>query len=318
MTGLHFGETGVALAIAEALASGLIEPGPWTCPYYREVFAAPVDWPDLTHGAAGQGLGALACAALLSDDAEIVAAAEACVARCADHLCAAQDAAGGWTLPPGVSEMSGKPYTGLAHGAAGALAFLSQPEVHGLNGAVRAAVERAAAWLLDEARAGEGGLYLWWPMTPDEPRTWSWWCHGGPGIAVGLLACHKATGDGRLAGAVRAALRGQPMEARHANLSQCHGLAGLGEIYLDAHEGLGEDEWLDRAFAIGRVLANLARREKGASWLVENPYVATPDLMVGTAGVVHFLARLARPGSRFGAPLYPAGAVDRAAAGRPA
>jgi hypothetical protein len=313
MTGLHFGEAGVALAIAEALAAGVIERGQWTAAYYREVFAAPIDWPDLTHGAAGQGMGALACAALLSNHPDIVQAAMACVDRCAEYLCDEQAGEGCWVLPAGVSEMSGRPYTGLAHGAAGALAFLSHSAVYGTSGVVRDAAARAANWLMENARAGERGLYLWWPMTPDEPRAWSWWCHGGPGIAVGLLAHHRATGDDRYGAAARAALRGQPFEARHPNLSQCHGLAGIGEIYLDAYRLLHEDEWLGRALAIGSLLANLARKgESGASWLVENPYVPTPDLMIGNAGVVHFLARLSRLDDTFDAPLSPPVTVPRA------
>lgn len=306
LPGLHFGEMGVAVAIAEALRAGLIAHGDWVSPYFHEVFDAPIDWPDLTHGAAGQGLGALTCAALLPETCGLGPAIERCVERCARFLCATQRDDGAWVLPEGVSEMSGKAFTGFAHGAAGALAFLSHPFVFASGAAVRDAARRAAHWLLDEARAGEGGLSLFWHMAPEEPRAWSWWCHGGPGIAIGLLAYHRATGEARFAAAARAALRGQPFEPRHANLGQCHGIAGIGEIYLDAHALLQEPEWLDRALAVGQVLSNLARIDaQGASWLVENPYVPTPDLMIGTAGIVHFLARLARRQPDFAAPLRP-------------
>lgn len=90
-------------------------------------------------------------------------------------------------------------------------------------------------------------------------------------------------------------------------MSQCHGLSGLGEILLDAHNILGEREWLDRARVIGSLLAQLAREApNGASWLVENPFQPTPDLMIGCAGVVHFLARLSSgPDPTFRFPLMP-------------
>ena len=307
LPGLHFGEAGVALALAESLACGFLPTGHWVRPYFSEVFDAPIDWPDLTHGAAGQGLSALACLPLLPADTDLAQRAVTCMSRCAAWLCDTQAPDGSWVLPEGVAEMSGKAYTGFAHGAAGILAFLSQPAVQAAEPRAVGAAARCAAWLLDQSRAGQGGVYLWWHLSPEEPASWAWWCHGAPGIAKGLLAHHAATGDPLAAAAARAALRSQPFEARHANLGQCHGLAGLGELYIDAFEALGEEEWRDRAHAVARVLMALARREpSGATWLVENPYVPTPDLMIGTAGVVHFLARLARETPGFAAPLWPA------------
>lgn len=306
LTGLHFGETGVGLAIAEALAAGIIPYGDWTEAYYQEIFTAPIDWPDLTHGAAGQGLGALACADLLSSKTNIVQMSKSCVARCSEYLCQHQDRDGSWSLPNGVFEMSGKAYTGYAHGAAGALAFLTHPTVFENDGRVRDAAASAAQWLINHAQAGDRGLHIWWPMSPNEPRAWSWWCHGGPGIALAFLAYFRISRDARYAASARAALRAHPFEARQPNLSQCHGLAGIGEIYLDAYNVLGEDEWLDRAFNIGRLLINLAKRgDEGATWLVENPYVPTPDLMIGCSGVIHFLARLGLHQTSFGSPLSP-------------
>lgn len=302
MVGLHFGEAGVAVAMAEAIATGLIERGPWLSPYMREALSGPLDWPDLTHGAAGQGLAALACSDLLGDGALAELAG-----RCADHLVAAQRPDGSWVLPSGVPAMAGATYSGFAHGVAGIVAFLATYARRASSSAAREAAERGGQWLLDQARPGRGGLYLWWPMRIDEEQAWTWWCHGAPGIALGLLALYKLTGDDRYVGAVRACLRAQPFEVRHANMSQCHGLSGLGEILLEAHRVLDEPEWLDRAQAIGRVLACLAREAPdGASWLVENPYQPTPDLMIGSGGVVHFLARLTHgPDPAFRLPLMP-------------
>ena len=46
-----------------------------------------------------------------------------------------------------------------------------------------------------------------------------------------------------------------------SNLSQCHGLSGLGEIYLEAARVLGEDVWCDRAAQIGEVILELGHEE---------------------------------------------------------
>ena len=68
---------------------------------------------------------------------------------------------------------------------------------------------------------------------------------------------------------------------------------------------LTDGAWLDRAYRIAETLLCLRyETERGASaWLVEDPEVATADLMVGSAGVVHFLLRLAHEGRGFGMPL---------------
>ena len=68
LPGLHFGEAGVALAIAESAHAGLLEPGRWLDEYLADALAGPLDWPDITHGAAGQGVAAMACGDLLHDE----------------------------------------------------------------------------------------------------------------------------------------------------------------------------------------------------------------------------------------------------------
>jgi hypothetical protein len=93
----------------------------------------------------------------------------------------------------------------------------------------------------------------------------------------------------------RDALGVHPISPCHPNLSQCHGLAGLGEIYLEAARVLGEAPWRDRATRISATLTGLRQSDaNGTYWVVENPYIPTADLMIGSAGVAHFLARLAR------------------------
>ena len=100
-------------------------------------------------------------------------------------------------------------------------------------------------------------------------------------------------------------MRTHPIDIRYPNLSQCHGLGGLGEIYLQAFRVLGDREWLERAEVIARILCRLGRETErdAVSWLVENADVATADLMVGSSGVMHFLLRMTVSDHRLGFPL---------------
>ncbi|HEY8418004.1 MAG TPA: lanthionine synthetase LanC family protein [Limnochordales bacterium] len=134
---------------------------------------------------------------------------------------------------------------------------------------------------------------------------WRWWCNGSPGIALTFLRLYELTGESRWADLARKALRLHDKGVRAPNLSQCHGLSGLGEIYLEAHRVLGEPEWRERAAHIAATLYHLRRTtETGAvSWLVEDPHVPTADLMVGCGGVLHFLMRFAGAERAGGFPL---------------
>lgn len=300
MPGLHFGEAGVALALLEAVRAGLIDRGRWLRPYLSQTFAGEIDWPDLTHGAAGQGLAALQ-AAYLSDMPELADFAD----RCAEYLISTQKGDGGWQWPRGVEAMEGTAYTGFAHGTAGIAYFLAVHARLRADQASAASALLAGEWLIRQRKGRGRGDPAWWSQQAEGEGAWHWWCHGGPGIAITLLELHEMTGEARWSSLARAALSVHPLRIRHPNLSQCHGLAGLAEIYLEAARVLGEDSWRERAKEIGDTLAGLRRTQDGmASWIVENPYHATADLMIGSGGVAHLLARLyADDQNRLGMPL---------------
>lgn len=291
MAGLHFGEAGVAVAIAESIAAGLIENGDWVEPYLTEALTGPIDWPDLTHGASGQCVAALTCSRVLGMP-QLALYAD----RCIEYLLDEQESDGSWILPRGVKGMEGQTYTGFAHGVAGiayALAnYARLKSTATLADRAAAAAERGARWLIDVSISTESVQS--WTMWKGGQESWKWWCHGGPGIALTFLEMLRLTGNGTYGDIARRALRAHPFAIRTGNLSQCHGLSGLGEILLEAHAILGEREWMDRARHVGAVLCALARCEAGgASWLVENPFQPTADLMIGVGGVALFFARLA-------------------------
>ena len=58
---------------------------------------------------------------------------------------------------------------------------------------------------------------------------------------------------------------------RFANLSLCHGLSGLGEIYLDAYKILGDKFWLKRVNQIAKTIFYMQKTvsEKSSIWLTE-------------------------------------------------
>ena len=292
LPGLVHGRAGRALAVAVAVQAGCVSASDALRTRLASALPGRLDWPDFTHGAAGQGFAALACARRLGLH-ELASGAAACAA----YLVRTQNPEGGWTLPEGAGEASGKRYTGFAHGAAGMMGFLGSYAAFAGDAAADAAWRRAEAWLVTRARRGRAGRWHW-PRSDSHSAAANWWCHGAPGIALGWLCVAHAQGTAAIAEEyLRGALCAHPPKLRSENLGQCHGLAGLGEVYLEAHHVLGEECWRERAADIARVLVALFRRRSRQPWPLPpgEPAADGDGLMLGTAGILHFLLRYQHP-----------------------
>jgi tRNA A-37 threonylcarbamoyl transferase component Bud32 len=300
LPGLVHGRSGCALAIAAAAEAGCVAVNDALRRHLAVALRGRLDWPDLTHGAAGQGFAALACARRLRLP-ELASGA----AACADYLVRTQNPEGAWTLPEGVSGASGERFTGFAHGAAGIMGFLGNYAALVGDPAADAAWRRAEAWLVRRARRGRGGRWQW-PQSDSRAEPSHWWCHGAPGIALGWLCVAQAQGTAAIAEEpMRGALNAFPRKPRTDSVSQCHGLAGLGEVYLDARRVLGEECWRERAADVANALVALFRRRSPQPWhyLSDEPATGAAGLMLGTTGVLHFLLRHQHPTAVTSAPL---------------
>ncbi len=300
LPGLHFGDAGIAVALVEAIAGRLIDRDARVNAFLSNALSGRLDWPDITHGAAGQGVAAIYCADRLGD-ASVLSLAH----RCAAFLVDCQKDDGSWEMPAGVDGMSGETLTGFAHGVSGIVYFLAEYARRTGSWEASKSCEAGVNWLLQQAVGTDDGEALEWPYSNVHRERWKWWCHGSPGVALTFLRLVDHTGNGIYAETARKALRVHPADMRYPNLSQCHGLSGLAEIYLEAGRVLGEQEWFDRAENIAAVLMALRREKDSGSvtWLVEDPYVATADLMVGSGSVIHFFLRLSMGAKDVGFPL---------------
>ena len=304
LPGLFFGSAGMALALGRSVEAGLVGGDEALSAVERWLSAETFDWPDITHGAAGQGLAALRCARIF-DRPTLGLAARAAAA----HLMETQHPDGWWRLPPGVDGMSGQILTGFAHGVAGISYFLAAHAAETDDQPSLDAARRGADWLLTigepgEARGAESGS-LCWPYALDVPQPWQWWCHGSAGIALLFLKLFETTEEQRWADAARGALAYSRL-VPGVNLGLCHGLAGCGEIWLEAWRVLGDIEALRKAQEIGAVIQAQAGGPHGAkapTWLVESEWSPTADLMTGGGGIAHFLNNLALGDRGVGFPL---------------
>lgn len=191
-----------------------------------------------------------------------------------------------------------RPLLGYSHGASGiACALIALAEVTG-DGEFRALGLEGLAYeheLIDR----ESGA---WPdfraETAGRPPM-NAWCHGAPGAALALLRVRSALGtsagiedDLELA---LSATAGWLDGVEAPNYSLCHGAGGNAEVLLLAAELLGRGELRERAVAVAA--EGIARyHERAVPWPCGLPPAATvPGLMVGTAGIGHFLLRAHDP-----------------------
>lgn len=198
-------------------------------------------------------------------------------------------------------------------GIAGALAVagaeLDRPD---LVVAARSGAEHLLSW----ADTGDGGLVVprVVPPRPDGPVEVSYgWCHGPTGTAL-LFEALELAGVEEVAGLAPSAWRrrclrsvaasGVPQRGEPGswdNDGRCCGTAGVGDVALDGWQQHGDEADLALARACGAALVERAVVDGPHAWwrFVEHR-AAEPLLppgvgwMQGAAGIVAFLARLAR------------------------
>ncbi|HEV2746087.1 MAG TPA: lanthionine synthetase LanC family protein [Allosphingosinicella sp.] len=292
MPGLHFGEAGVLVSLYAARAEGLVDFEDGEVAHLWALLDPEPEWLDITHGAAGMMLAvnALCSVGAFSEGERFDP--DARIAALAERLCAAQESDGRWITPEGVPGMSGEVLTGFAHGVAGVAYVLGHFGRRQQNSRWIDAAARAGDWLLSSAVEGAGGS-LQWRYGDHHPDPWIWWCHGAPGIARLFAELAQATGELRYRSAVPRCFGGVPRHFNVANLSLCHGIAGLGQLMLDLADKPGCKVLEAKADDIARIIrARHCRGQTDVYWIVEDATCVGADLMVGLTGVLHFLLRV--------------------------
>ena len=129
----------------------------------------------------------------------------------------------------------------------------------------------------------------------------NYWEEGTAGVTTTALRFLASREDPGLRAAVVENLADSAR--KYANMPQLfHGLAGLGNVLLDAYEFSGEARYLDEAWRAGEgvLLFAVERPDGGVAFPGEQALRASADFATGSAGVGLFLQRLveAAPGGR--------------------
>ena len=186
---------------------------------------------------------------------------------------------------------------GFVHGASGIVYALAELWRFTGDDAIKSLVYDAWPWIEAVALNDERGI-CWnrWPGDPHRPRVQ--WCHGAPGIGLSAARAAEIFDDDDLRRfAERCAHATLAAGDIRNNPSQCHGLAGNAELFIELARVTGNDSWLAHARAFGdQALAYREERDGEVRWMGDEPGNYSPDFMLGSAGLGHFFLRLARLG----------------------
>lgn len=305
--GLFSGLTGLALAAAEVGAALSDESATAAAAEIAAGLAAREPEPaaiDVIGGSAGAIPALLHLARRLG-----VPGLRAAAVRCGDHLLAAArrrpDGALSWDTLPGVGR---RDLTGFGHGAAGIAWALGELWAETGDERYRAAALAGVAYEQSCFDARQRN----WPDFRDhsasgapaaaasagEPICALAWCHGAPGIGLSRVRLGRLFGDAALIEQARVAIettRAALAAPESGGFSLCHGHAGNAELLILAAEELDEPELLEAARRVGRAGCEIYHRTR-SDWPCGVPGGGeNPSLMLGVAGIGHFLLRLADP-----------------------
>jgi lantibiotic modifying enzyme len=187
-----------------------------------------------------------------------------------------------------------RPLTGLGHGAAGmGIALLELGHRTGRSDFTTVGVEAFAyeESLLDRTERN-------WPdLRVKSPSYGIAWCHGAVGIGLTRLRAMQLLGERApaqwrrdaemaLATTRKALADGDP----NGDASLCHGIGGMLELFIVAHEALGDDSLLEFA---RQTWSRSAARKTPREWTCGVPSGGTtPGLMLGLAGIGWTFLRL--------------------------
>ena len=134
-------------------------------------------------------------------------------------------------------------------------------------------------------------------MYPHGPFADPWLDSGASGIVLPFIRAYSLTGNTRYKELAEITLHQHQKHLVTPYLSVLSGAAGIGEIYLEAWNAFGSDEWRDRAGWIAQLILHTCQPAPGSGvcWVTDNSTIPTADLLTGTTGLLLYLMRWLEP-----------------------
>ncbi|SDT68591.1 Protein kinase domain-containing protein [Mucilaginibacter mallensis] len=289
-SGLFRGKTGFSIAINELIIGGLIENTVYNHNLVFQNISEPLSGNNVASGISGQGLAFLHCSnnrqlPVFYDELSLLVA----------RLIKEQNKDGSWLVKKDETQAKGIKLYGFSYGIAGITYFLIEYYTKYEDQKVKDVIVKALDFLLKGRKVNNGELS--WPISAVNENFDPWFEYGFSGIALTFIKAYQILGDSKYRKAAETALNCHPKYISSNFLTVANGLAGLGEVYLEAFKVFNDCEWFERAGHIVNVLLHTYREAPNSRiyWLEGNDSLSAADLMSGNIGIIHFLLHYLRP-----------------------
>lgn len=277
--GLYTGSSGIAVAVVSGIEAGILEDNAQSRSIIRQCLDFQPAGVDMQTGAAGQGMAVLRCKAYLDEGVLL-----RLLGVYSSYLLTNKMDKDCW-----VRLQKGNKYvTSFAFGNTGIIWFLLKYGAAYKNDEVYNASIQLVEELMRQAMGLKRTIKRYGLRTVlDYPAL-----HDGIyGIVLVLILAFEVTKDARYKVLAEEMLLLFPMQIVHDNFSLGNGLAGLGEVYLEAYRVFGDLVWKERADWIAGVFlhAGYYVGDGRCYWVNNNATNPTIELMVGNVGIIHFL-----------------------------
>jgi hypothetical protein len=285
--GLYYGGYGLAAAIVESIESTLIDDFSGEIRHHAETtLKVPCHGLNVASGLAGQGLAVLKYLDIFPS-----AEMELLLQHIIESIVVQQAPDGGWLTDKNKKE------TSFSAGAAGIIIFLLQCLPHYKNAIVLAATEKALAWLRLQVNITNGGRGGYNDNKDDQINP----CLGNDhvGLALCFIRAFEQFHNPLYQEIAQDILLNLPARPVLGHFGLLYGLAGWGEVYLEAYRVFGKALWIQRAAWIAQVVSRVCCYHDDGSchWKNKGILQPTADFATGQTGVLHFLMRYESKGT---------------------
>jgi serine/threonine protein kinase len=288
--GLHEGAAGIAIALSEGVEAGLLDDDQHHKSRIQTSLILNTSGLNVASGAAGQGIAILRCARHLDP-----AIMQRSLQQLLTKILSAQKMDGSWIIDKATRGNDNTKSIAFAHGVSGIIWFLLEYLSQFENTRIQHAASKGLKWLCYRTKNLDS-LF--------DQKAFKKLIPGGIqdgderiGVLRTFIKAYEVLGEPHYRSMAEKVLEKYPLFVVTNNFTQETGLAGLGELYLEAKKVFGNDVWQDRVDWIAQVFVHTANRstEGTCYWQMEENGSPTADLLLGNSGILHFLMRCTDP-----------------------
>jgi serine/threonine protein kinase len=284
--GLYEGKAGIGMMIAAGMKAGLIKQDEINLGYLSACFDTPIASLSVAGGLAGQGIALLQCADWLPHN--IVSTS---LENYVSIILKQQLPDGSWNLIHSSGTRNAK-VLGFSYGISGVIYFLLIYHARYPNEQLVFAIKKALGWLTRQGKK-KGNVYSWGTTTKDTTINYLSFDIGIIGILFLYIKACKYFKEDLFREIAEETLLRIPSKITNVDFTHALGIAGLGEVYLEAYKVFNNEEWNIRAKWIADLFLNTSLQHKDSSvyWSMTASPDPVSDLSIGASGIIYFLMR---------------------------